>query len=280
MSRRMPHIRQARGTHTHTVIFLHGRGDSAESLSASFEYSKDCRNRTLFDAFPSFRWVFPKSGETVSFSAGGNKVSQWFDIWNVNDFSDREEIQTLGLKESVGLIRKILTIEADILKGRWDRIILAGISQGAATAAHTLLNLSTPKEAKDGTALPGRLGAFVGFSCRMPFPGRSLEETRNILALDDVPEHDDVIRKTPVLLEHCADDLVVPVMNGRRLRDTLHGFGAQVEWREYPDGGHWFHSPDGMDDVIEFLTHVLGLDETPSTAQMAENPGGSEMDLS
>lgn len=187
-------------------------------------------------------------------------MSQWFDIWNVKDFSDREEMQTLGLKESVLLIRKVLTIEAGILGGRWDKIILMGISQGAATATHTLLNLTIPCEADDGTKLSGGLGAYVGFSCRMPFPGRTLKETREVLSLEHVPADDDVIRKTPVLLEHCVNDPLVLVANGRVLRDTLVDFGAQVHWREYPDGGHWINSPTGIDHVVEYLGDVLRLD--------------------
>lgn len=269
----MPIIVPAATTHTHTVIFLHGRGDVAENFVASLKYSQDSQQRTLQDAFPSFRWVYPKAGVSASFSLPGNKVSQWFDIWNIADFSEREEVQILGLKESVVMLRKVLHIEAGILGGRWDRIILAGISQGAATATHALLNLTVPAEANDGTRLSGGLAAFVGFSCRMPFPGRTLAETRAVLGLEDVPVDDEVVRRTPVLLEHCVDDPLVLVQNGRVLRDTLRGFGAQVHWREYPNGGHWFHSPTGMDDVIEYLTHVLGLPPSPPAH-------ANEMDLS
>ncbi|KAK9440173.1 carboxylesterase [Metarhizium brunneum] len=270
----MPVIVPAAAKHTHTVVFLHGRGDVAENFVASLEYSKSSRGQTLQETFPSFRWVFPKAGVGASFSFGGNKVSQWFDIWNVADFSEREEMQILGLKESVAMIRKVLHIEAGILGGHWDRIILAGISQGAATATHALLNLKLPAAADDGTKLSGGLAAFIGFSCRMPFPGRTLRKTRAVLSLEDAPEDDEVIRRTPVLLEHCVDDPLVLVENGRVLRDTLRGFGAEVHSREYPDGGHWLNSPAGMDDVAEYLTHILGL--TPASA--ATN--GTEMDLS
>jgi predicted esterase len=60
-----------------------------------------------------------------------------------------------------------------------------------------------------------------------------------------------------VLLEHNADDPLVLVENGRGLRDTLRRFGAQVEWKEYPTGMHWFKEDEGMDDVVEFLTQVV-----------------------
>ncbi|KAI3557867.1 acyl-protein thioesterase [Colletotrichum abscissum] len=235
--------------HTHTVVFLHGRGDNAKNFMQSLNYSSDSQDRTLVDAFPSFRWVFPQA-KTGKAMALGDRVSQWFDIWNVNNFADHEEHQAEGLRDSVAAIREILTTEAELLGGKWNRIILAGISQGAAAGVHTLLNLRLP---------PGhsRLGAFVGFSCRMPFPGRNLNDTRAILGLEDVPEGCALLEHTPILLEHCVDDPLVLVSNGRILRDTLGRFGAQVEWKEYQEGGHWFNSPSGMDDVVQFLNSHL-----------------------
>jgi len=196
------------------------------------------------------------------------KQSQWFDIWNVTNFSEREELQAVGLKESVKMMRSILASEITLLNGRSDRLVLAGISQGAATSVHTLLNLSL-SPATYGEEVPPRLGAFLGFSCRLPFPGRSLAETRKVLDLEGVPDTDEILRNTPVLLEHCVDDPLVLVGNGRNLRDTLRRFGAQVTWKEYPNGGHWFNSPAGMDDAVEFLKIYVLKDssarESPST---------------
>ncbi|KAL0934806.1 phospholipase carboxylesterase [Colletotrichum truncatum] len=160
-------------------------------------------------------------------------------------------MQAEGLRRSVAAIREIIAEEAELLGGKYNHIILAGISQGAATGVHTLLNLALPK-GQDG------LAAFLGFCCRMPFPGRSLADTRAVLGLENVPQGDNLLRHTPVLLEHCADDPLVLVGNGRILRDTLRGFGSKVEWKEYQEGGHWFNSPTGMDDVVRFL-HSLGL---------------------
>lgn len=103
----------------------------------------------------------------------------------------------------------------------------------------------------------------MGFSCRCPFAGRSgsLREMRAVLALredgDGSAGDDDVLRNTPMLMEHCVDDPLVLVQNGRQLRDILTGFGATVEWHEYPDGGHWFHGPEGLDDVVAFLKKAL-----------------------
>ena len=179
---------------------------------------------------------------------------QWFDVWSVKDFSEREEIQAQGLKEVVPAIRSILGNEAGLLGGRWDRVILAGISMGGATSVHTLFNLDIPVSGG------GRLGAFIGVACRCPLAGRSLLEMRQVLGLEGVPDHAEVLRSTPMLMEHNVDDGTVLVEKGRGLRDILRDFGAQVEWKEYPGGGHWFNSPSGMDDVVEFLNrHVMAV---------------------
>lgn len=249
--------------HTHTVVFLHGRGDSARPFAESLSYSLDSRNYTLFEAFPSFRWVFPQSQIRDCAAQPGDKWSQWFDVWDTRNLTEREELQAVGLRESVASIRRIIMAEIAALGGHADRLILAGISQGAATATHTFLNLDLSSQpGSDGAqpTNPPHLAAFLGFSCRMPFAGRTLAETRRILGLDGTPAADDdsVIRHTPVLLEHCSDDGTVPVSHGHTLRDTLRGFGADVTWREYPDGGHWFRSPTGIDEAIAFINeHVL-----------------------
>jgi predicted esterase len=41
-------------SHTHTVVFLHGRGDNAQNFAATLGHWRDSQNRTLADAFPTF----------------------------------------------------------------------------------------------------------------------------------------------------------------------------------------------------------------------------------
>ncbi|KAL2176949.1 Alpha/Beta hydrolase protein [Thermothelomyces heterothallicus CBS 202.75] len=243
--------------HTHTIIFLHGRGDNIKSFSRALRKWHSSRGTTLFDTFPTLRWVFPQAPMRQVASTANlprpHIFPQWFDLWTAQDFSEREEVQVEGLRESVPLIRDMIAREAAQLGGRWDRVILAGISMGGATSVHTLFNLDIPAEGG------GRLAALLGFCARCPFAGRSLQGMREVLALPGSPPagENGVLRRTPVLLEHSADDPLVLIDNGRRLRDTLKGFGAQVEWREYITGGHWFQEPEGIDDAIEFLEKIV-----------------------
>lgn len=241
--------------HTHTVVFLHGRGDRAPNFARSIRYMtwSNSKRQTAVDVLPTFRWVFPDAGQKPCARPGAlPSMSQWFDVWDHLNFKDHEDLQLPGLKESVARIRALIAEEAARLGGRYDKIVLMGISQGGATSVHTLLNLGLP-EAYSG---PKRLGAFVGVATRMPFPGHSLNDTRKLLGLEGKPS-DELVLNTPVLLEHCVDDPTVLFAGGKQLRQQLEDYGLSVTWREYPDGGHWFKSPEGLEDLIEFFTRVL-----------------------
>jgi len=161
-------------THTPTVVFLRGRGDNAKDFSYSLAFSPISEDRSLTEVFPTFHCVLPSSELRPCPMDHGRKWSQWFDVWDTTHFQVREDLQAVGLRESVLGIRNILMKEIALLDGQSHRIILMGISQGAATSVHTLLNLDVP----DQSTTPRRLGALLGFSCRMPFLERTLAGMR------------------------------------------------------------------------------------------------------
>ncbi|EJT78741.1 carboxylesterase [Gaeumannomyces tritici R3-111a-1] len=256
--------------HTHTAVFLHGRGGNVWALVRALRLWTNSDGHNLARAFPTFRWVFPQApmrtlaAATAAAAATTSPITatvswpQWFDVWNGADFGDREGLQAEGLREQVPRLRGVLAAEAARLGGRWDRVVLAGISMGGAAAAHVLFNLDVPPSGG------GRLAALVGLACRCPFAARSssLADMRAALALEDgVPGGDAVVRGTPVLLEHCLDDELITIEHGRRMCEILTQFGAVVESREYPHGGHWFNAPQGANDAIAFLRkHVYNPD--------------------
>lgn len=239
----------SRRPHTHTVIFLHGRGSTARKLAEGLHHFTDARSRSLFEMFPSFRWVFPQAPLRERASSG-DKTYQWFDVWDARDPAEREEVQRAGLAESVGRVGRLVREEGELL-GSCERVVLAGVSQGGATAVHTLLSLYSQAEA--------RIGGVIGFSCRLPLARGTLGETRAEVGVGKPDEAGETLRGTPVLLEHCVDDPLVPVGAGRELRDKLAMWGAQVTWKEYPTGGHWLNSPSGAEDVAQFLRAELHI---------------------
>ncbi|KAG0646939.1 Acyl-thioesterase 1 [Hyphodiscus hymeniophilus] len=255
--------------HTHTVIFLHGRDSEATQFADEFFESQDSADRFLPQTFPSIKWVFPSSGSRKSLRFG-EELSQWFDMWSVEEPSERKEIQLDGLRESVAFTLDIVRRESTIVPP--ERIILAGISQGCATAIFALLSGGI------------RLGGFIGLSSWLPFQDEIKSFSKN-LELEDcnIPKEIEVLLEkglgksgaenvnqgigisrgsdsaltTPVFLSHSQEDPVVPVRNGQGLCEGLKELGMSVIWKEYEDDTHWIFEPQGVDDIVEFISAVL-----------------------
>ena len=250
--------------HTHTIIFLHGKGSDTVEFADEFFESQASDDRTFPEIFPSFRWVFPQSKTRMS-TRFDSEESQWFDIWAVENPSEKEEIQKEGLLESIADILDIIRHEASIVSPT--RIFLAGISQGCAVAIHALLCGNI------------QLGGFIGLSSWLPFPQiiPNIAHNTNYLesmgkvfeysgfeyqlpnSLSEIACNDQSLPiDTPILLTHSKDDNVVPIANGRELRDTLSAIpgGFSITWKEYEDGGHWINEPRGVDDIVSFIQGV------------------------
>ncbi|PVH86037.1 alpha/beta-hydrolase [Cadophora sp. DSE1049] len=221
--------------HTHTIILLHGRDSIASEFAEELFESQASDGRTLREIFPTVKWVFPTS--KLRRSARFNvEMSQWFDIWSVENPDERFNIQIEGMRESVGEILSIVREEAAMVPV--ERIFLGGISQSAATAIHALLY--------GGVKLEG----FIGMCSWLPFKLRTETPNppRDLTNLSSVS-----VLQTPVFLSHSKDDDVVPVSNGRGLSKTLReDLGFKVKWNEYEEGGHWVNEPQGVDDWATF----------------------------
>ncbi|KAI1492275.1 Alpha/Beta hydrolase protein [Biscogniauxia mediterranea] len=235
-------------SHTHTVIFLHGRGAGAHEFGIGLLESTDARGRSLQHIFPSVRWVFPEA-ETTWAVRLGNEVSQWFDIWSPINPDERRELQVDGMRESTGKLIRLIQREACRVGLR--NIVLAGHSQGCTLAVHALLNYPAPTPGTDEVA--DRMCALVGLSSWMSLGTGSPQGSREALSLGGAPPSNTIYLKTPVFLSHSADDNVIPIEQGRRLRDVLKLYGMNVTWKEYERGAHWIHGSRTVEDVIDFL---------------------------
>lgn len=221
--------------HTHTIIFLHGRDSDAEEFASELFESQASDGRTLPEVFPSYKWVFPSSGLRKSFRFG-TEMNQWFDMWSVEHPEERKEIQLEGLSESVVAIRNVIIAESELVEPK--HIVLAGISQGAATAFHALVVDDSINS----------IGAFVGLCTWLtPHTGTCSLERERLARLQE----------TPIFLSHSVDDQVVPVRNGMAFRDFIERLGCvSLTWKEYDNGGHWINDPQGVDDIVAFLDAV------------------------
>ncbi|KAK8090556.1 phospholipase carboxylesterase [Apiospora phragmitis] len=225
----------------------------------------DGKPQTLLALFPTVRWVFPDAPVLRSARFDMNLL-QWFDMWSVEDPEERPEIQRDGLRHSIDRVLSVIREEeGGSRRVPRSRIFLCGISQGFATAVAALF-----AEAQGGFA------GMIGLCSWMPFAtlaeeclgkdgtGDGTSPLSHLRTVFDVTANKltagvnvDAMRQTPMLITHSLDDDVVPVQNGRRLRDILMMQGFAVEWREYPDGGHWINEPQGVNDMALFLrTHM------------------------
>ncbi|KAI1631122.1 phospholipase/carboxylesterase [Biscogniauxia mediterranea] len=212
--------------HTHTIIFLHGRDSDCEEFASEFFESEAStpvgQPRTLLDRLPNVRWVFP-SAPLLPSARFGVTMSQWFDMWSVEHPEDQAELQKEGLQKSVAAILEVIRQEETLVPRQ--KIFIGGISQGFATALATFFS--------GGQEFAG----LIGLCSWMPLSGlassliaSNQEETALFSALQDaflgqltVKRVDPAsIKLTPVFLAHAADDEVVPIQNGKQMRDILH----------------------------------------------------------
>ncbi len=210
--------------HTHTIILLHGRGSECQDFAGELFESESSgpadKVRTLPDLCPTVRWVFPGAPILPSHRFH-EAMSQWFDIWSVENPEEQAELQHDGITQSVAMIRDVINKEEALVPA--SKIFLGGISQGFATAVAAFF--------ARGQGLAG----LLGFCSWMPLATRVLDVARSDQPADEIlqlvqkvyikdartdfsPEQ---IRSTPVFLGHATDDEVVPIHTGEKTSGLL-----------------------------------------------------------
>lgn len=262
-----PHIIPPKSRHTRTIILLHGRGSTGPEFAAELlREGRSTAGATLAQHLPGCKWVFPGASARRS-SVFHEDLTEWFDVHSLTDPQARAEAQVEGLRQGIEYVRGVVARELEALRGDAERLVLGGISQGAAMAVHVLLSGRK------------RLGGFVGFCGWMPFAadverigkegdGRARLELlaefyRSTLGLQSeglVGDLEKEALSTPTFLSSSVDDDIVDVSLGRQAKALLEGLGMRVAWREYADGGHWLNEPHGIDDLVGFLETVGNVD--------------------
>lgn len=190
LSPQLPH------THTHTVIFLHGRDSDATEFAQEFFESQALDGRTLPEIFPEVRWVFPASKMRYS-KRFDTQMSQWFDIWSVEKPDEQQELQIQGLQETLSYLSEVIKTEASYVAH--ERIFLGGISQGCASAITALLCNDI------------KLAGFIGFCGWLPLYNK-LQQVANDTASDkyeksETSQHDN----TPTTLANATTIANLPL---------------------------------------------------------------------
>jgi lysophospholipase-2 len=223
--------------HTHTVIFLHGRGSNASEFCSEIFESQDSSGLYFTQLFPSVKWVFPCAKRTWS-NLDQEELHQWFDMTSVQNAHADSEVQRPGLENSRTQLLGIIEEEEECVSE--DRIVVAGISQGCAVALYTLLSMDVC------------VGGFFGLCGWLPLADELTEDRNSLRRWQN-------ISNMPVLLQHCEDDGVVPIANGKEMRAYLEEMGKDVQWQQFEEGGHWVNEPEGVDGIVKFLRDFMAI---------------------
>ncbi|KAK2766986.1 hypothetical protein FQN54_006303 [Arachnomyces sp. PD_36] len=270
-------------THTHTAILLHGLGSNGEKFGAELLQSGlSSTGATFAQVFPGMKFIFPTAKFRRASAFKRAMVTQWFDVFSMEDRGLRRDLQIDGLVESAGYIRSILREEVDIIGP--GNVVLGGLSRGCAMSLFVLLSLEFP------------IGGFVGMSGWLPF-GKDITEVssaresveddfisfgeddegevenddpfiravnlvRDILSLGDIDafkeDHGRSCFSTPVFLGHGDLDEKVKFELGEEAAGIISSLGMNTTWKAYPGLGHWYKIPDEIDDIVAFLRQSLG----------------------
>jgi len=206
---------------THTIIWLHGLGATAEDFVPVIPYLG------LSDAL-AIRFIFPQAPDRPITVNGGYVMPGWYDIKG-RDITDKEDLP--GMTQSRNMLEAL--IAEQVAKGvPSDNILLAGFSQGGAVAYYT------------GIRSANKLAGILALSTYLPFLNNAKAE------------HSGVNLDSPILAMHGTSDPVVPLSAGKVSADGLSALGYKVDWREY-EMEHTVIA-DQLEDIGAWINRLFG----------------------
>jgi lysophospholipase II len=214
-----PIVRRPVGPHTHTLIMLHGLGDTGNGWS-DVDLPGELRGLKL---------VFPTASVRPVTLNGGMSMTAWSDIRSLSALEAEED--AAGFAASASYVQSL--IAAEVAAGiPHNRIFLAGFSQGGAVALHVGLRTAEP------------LAGVLGLSTWLPLSGDYPAAVGKGAAA------------TPFLLLHGTADQVVRTEYGQQSHARLKELGIASEMKLYRGLGHGA-APEELDDLAAFLTSRL-----------------------
>jgi len=214
-----PIIRRSVGPHTHTLILLHGLGDTGNGWS---DLGAQLPVRGL-------KMIFPTARERPVTLNGGLLMTAWFDINSLSALEAKEDRD--GFEEATAYIESLISAEEAAGVPR-QRVFLAGFSQGGAVALHVGLRSSQP------------LAGVLALSAWLP------------LATDYPAALGAGAAATHFLLCHGSADQVVRTTYGVRSYEQIKTLGIPVDFKLYPGLAH-SACPQELEDVGAFLSSRL-----------------------
>lgn len=187
------------GTHTATVIWLHGLGADGHDFEPVVPELKLPHDHGI-------QFVFPHAPYRPITINGGLTMRAWY---NVKDADLTKYEDTDGIADSSRILTGLIDAERDV-GITTDKILLAGFSQGGAVALHTALRH------------PRRLAGVLALSTYLPLPSRLSKEAHQANT------------NIPILMVHGTEDPVIPLVQAQRSFDQLKNMNYDIEWRTFP----------------------------------------------
>jgi len=188
---------------TGSIIWLHGLGADGHDFEPLVPELRLPESLAL-------RFVFPHAPVRPVSINGGAEMRAWYDILSFDRSGPQDEA---GLRASAEALVALASREHE--RGiPYDRMVLAGFSQGGAVALHTALRFRQP------------LAGLLALSTWLPLADTLDDELANLESSQP--------RDLPILLAHGSLDPVLPVELAHAAHAQLKRLGFSAEWHEYP----------------------------------------------
>jgi len=216
-----PVIIPARATHTATVIFLHGLGDTGYGWSEAIKRI----------VMPHVKVICPTAQTMPVTLNGGMQMPSWFDLFTLDPNSQED---AAGIKSASSQVHQLIAAEMNAgISSK--RIILGGFSQGGALALYSTFTHKEP------------LGGVMALSCWLPLRKEFAQ---------GAPGNKDI----PVIQCHGDCDPLVPLTFGQMSSALIKAFCPNAQFKSYVGLSH-SSSEQEMDDLKKFLSEKIPSSE-------------------
>ncbi|KAL4062862.1 Phospholipase/carboxylesterase/thioesterase [Scleroderma yunnanense] len=227
-----PLIVPAEQTHTATVIFVHGLGDTGYGWKPVADM--------LSRAMPHVKWILPHAPQQPITANFGMTMPAWFDI---QDFTFKSAEDEKGMLTSVGNLNDIIRKEVDSGVPP-SRIVLGGFSQGGVMSL--LCGLTSERKLGGVVVLSAWLPLRQKFKVMMSDHARSLPIFWGHGTADPLVRYEFATMSIEYLVKHCGLT--------RLRRDEIGKPG--LTFVEYPGMEH-SSCPQEFTDLGEFLKRAV-----------------------
>lgn len=212
-----PVVIQPSGTHSATVFFMHGLGDTGHGWAPVMQMIKE----------PHIKYLCPHAPTNPVSLNMGLQMPSWFDIRSLDARSNEDEA---GIKAAAKTVHG--WIEEEMKAGiPSNRILLGGFSQGGGLALYSGFTYDKP------------LAGIIALSSWLPLH-------------KDLPGDHETNKATPVFQGHGdADPLVIPAF-GQKTSDHIKTFNPNHTFKTYAGLMH-SACDEEFQDIKKFIAERL-----------------------